>query len=117
MNSMDTFMDILEILAGAYMIYCAVKMKTTGNIKNDLVSRNIDPDKAPDKDGYIKKMFLPDIITGVILILCGCATSMLPAVGVSLPELAREIIIGIALAVFIIYGVASMNAQKKYLIP
>lgn len=117
MDSMNTFMDILEILAGAYMVYCAVKMKTTGEIKNDLVSRSIDPDRAPDKEGYIKAMFLPDIIMGVILILCGCATTGLPAAGVSLPEIANELIIGFALAIFIIYGVMSMKAQKKYLVP
>lgn len=117
MDQMDTLMDILEILAGAYMIYCAVKMKKTGNVKNDLVSRSIDPDKAPDKEGYIKAMFLPDIVMGILLILCGCISSGLPLIGVNVPELFNQLLIAFVLVLFIIYGVYSMKTQKQHLMP
>ena len=90
-NNIDAFLDMLEVAAGAYLIYCAISMKYSGKISSGLVSRSLDLDKAPDKAAYIRSMFLPDIILGIILILCGCMTVLLPKIGVTVTETLSDI--------------------------
>lgn len=114
-NTVDAFLDMLEVAAGAYLIYCAISMKYSGKISSGLVSRSLDLDKAPDKAAYIRSMFLPDIILGIILILCGCMTTFLPKIGITVTDTLSNIVLGCALALCILYGFFAMKMQKKYL--
>ena len=111
----DNFLDYVIVGAGLYLIYGALSMKITSRIPKSLVSRNIDIENAPRKDDYISNMFLPSIVLGLILVLCGLTTWVLPAAGIAVPEKTPMITSLIAMALVILFGIFSMNMQKKYL--
>ncbi len=114
-DTTNLFLDLLVIAAGLFMLYSAAMMKIKGEIQSSLISRNIDLSKAPDKEGYIRIMFVPNLCMGLAMILCGACTSVLPKLGVSLPEKADTWVFFGALIVIVLYGLISMNAQNKYL--
>ena len=111
----DNFLDYVIIGAGIYLIYGALSMKIASKIPKSLVSRGIDTENAPHKDEYISNMFLPSLVLGFILILCGVSTWALPAMGVMLPEKTPVVTSLVAMALVILFGIFSMNMQKKYL--
>ncbi len=116
-DNTNMFLDLLMIAAGGYLVYCAFLMKLKGEIGTSLISRNVDLSQAPDKAGYIRTMFLPNLIMGLFMILSGVSTSFLPKIGIGLPEKASTWIFLAALVLLVIYGIVSMNAQNKYLKP
>ncbi|MCR5487685.1 MAG: hypothetical protein K6F35_09190 [Lachnospiraceae bacterium] len=114
-DTTNLFLDILVIAAGLYLVYSAILMRLRGEIQGSLISRNIDLKNAPDKQGYIRVMFWPNLLAGVMLALCGITTSVLPRLGVVLPEQINTWVFLVALVVIMAYGILSMNAQNKYL--
>ncbi len=114
-NSADGFLDLIIIAAGGYLMYAALIMKVAGKIPSTLISRNVDPEKASNKEEYIKNMFIPSLIMGLILVLSGLSNYILPAIGIILPEKGPMIISIVSMAIVIIFGIYSMNMQKKYL--
>ncbi len=112
----DSFLDYVIIGAGVYLIYGGLLMKLAGRIPKSLISRNIDPENATDKDAYISNMYLPCIVLGLIMILCGTSTWILPALGIMLPEKTTMVTSLIAMTIVILFGIFSMNMQKKYLV-
>lgn len=112
----DSFLDYVILGAGVYLIYAGIIMKTAGRIPKSLISKNVDLDNAPDKDEYINNMFLPCIVLGLIMLLCGASTWILPALGIELPEKMTMITSLISMTIVILFGVFSMNMQKKYLL-
>ena len=60
-------------------------------------------------------MFWPNLVAGVMLALCGFTTSVLPRLGVELPEKVNTWVFLTALVLVVAYGILSMNAQNKYL--
>ncbi len=111
----DSFLDLVIIGAGGYLMYCALVMKISGKVPSTLVSRNVDPENSPHKDEYIKSMFLPTLLMGLIMVLCGISAYLLPAVGIILPANSGIITSLISMAIVVIYGIYTMNMQKKYL--
>ncbi|MBO6112658.1 MAG: hypothetical protein J6P45_06390 [Lachnospiraceae bacterium] len=111
----DYFLDLLLVAAGGYLIYAAIVMKVTGRIANTLISRNIDPDRAPDKEGYIRRMFIPCIIMGCLMVLCGLFTVIIPRVSLNLPSYAPVALYLFSMGLVIAFGVYSINLQNRYL--
>ena len=111
----DSFLDYVILGAGIYLIYGGLLMKLAGKIPKSLISRNIDPENAPDREAYINSMYLPCIVLGLIMILCGTSTWILPMTGIVLPEKTTMITSLVAMTVVILFGIFSMNMQKKYL--
>ena len=111
----DSFLDYVIIGAGLYLIYAGIIMKTAGRIPKSLISRNIDVENAPDKDEYINNMFLPCIVLGIIMTVCGASTWILPALGIVLPVKTTMVTSLISMTIVILFGIFSMNMQKKYL--
>ncbi|MBR5376083.1 MAG: hypothetical protein IK139_02275 [Lachnospiraceae bacterium] len=111
----DSFLDYVIIGAGIYLIYAGVIMKVAGRIPKSLISRNIDVENAPNKDEYINNMFLPCIVLGIIMAACGASTWILPGLGIILPEKTTMVTSLISMAIVILFGIFSMNMQKKYL--
>ena len=111
----DSFLDYVIIGAGIYLIYAGVIMKVAGRIPKSLISRNIDIENAPNKEEYINNMFLPCIVLGIIMAACGASTWILPALGIILPEKTTMVTSLISMAIVILFGIFSMNMQKKYL--
>lgn len=74
MGDLSAFMDIAIILCGAYVVYAAVLLKTTGELKESvLLSKNLDIKKCKDLEGYKKFLFPRSLIMGIFTVLFGLA--------------------------------------------
>ena len=72
LNSFNTFFDIIEILAGIYILYQGINMKRTGNVVGSaLISKNINLAAAPDAKGFIKMMFPVYMVCGSLFLAGG----------------------------------------------
>lgn len=111
----NSLLDILVIGAGIYLIYSAVIMKLKGEIPKSLISKNLDPDKAPDKQGYIEHMFIPCILMGILLMVGGGVFTAFTYLHLTMPETAPTVFYLGSMAIVIAFGVYSMNMQKRYL--
>lgn len=115
MDSTFGFMDILIILSGAYLVYSSVQMKRTGEISSLIVGKGFDLKKAKDLKGYIDYMYLKSIIMGVV-VMAGGGVNYLNDNYWNIPNF-NLIVCGVFLAVIVIYGKITIDAQKKYLVP
>jgi len=73
-SSFTNIFDIIEILAGIYIIYSGINMKTTGKISSQLVGKDIDIPSARDPKGFINAMFPINMVCGVLFLLLGGAS-------------------------------------------
>lgn len=107
-------LDFVEMVIGAYVIFLAFQMKNTGKLTNNaLISKNIDLNKAPDPAGYIKATFVPDIVCGIVLLLCGGASRLTD--GTSAYENVQIITMILSVVIIFSFGYVIVKAQQKYL--
>lgn len=112
----DSLLDVIEILAGAYLVFLAVKMKQTGDIShNGLISRGLDLNKAPDPQGYITVMYPWNIAMGLVLLICGIVSRALA--GTDYYSLVVTVTMFAAALAIALYGYVSIRTQKRYLQP
>lgn len=109
------FMDILIMISGAYLVYSSVRMKRTGEISSLIVGKGYDLKKAKDLKGYIEYMYLKSIIMGIV-VMAGGGLNYLNDNYWNIPNF-NLIVCVVFLAVIIIYGKITIDAQKKYLAP
>ena len=105
----------LFILAsGVYLIYTAVMMKRTGEIKAGvIVSKEMDVDKMKDKKGFINYMFGKVLLAGVLIVLSAAVN--LAGAGQNGPLwLSMAGNIGFV-AALILYMAAYMKARKLFI--
>ncbi|GEM_PF-2212284 len=112
----DLLLDVIEIFAGAYLLFMAFKMKTTGSLTdNGLISKGLDLNKAPEPQNYIKVMFPWSCVVGVLLIVCGVASRILSTTDyydkcvLATTSVSAILVIG--------YGFIAMKSQKNFLEP
>ncbi len=113
MDNMDVFMNMIIYFAGGYLIYGAFLMKFKGQIPSGFISRNVDWDKAKDKDSYIKVMVPVNIAMGILMIGFGFLISYEDKAGVEF--MVESLTIFGAFLMCLIYGYIAMRTQKKYL--
>lgn len=112
----DLLLDVIEIFAGAYLLFMAFKMKTTGSLsENGLISKGLDLNKAPEPHNYIKVMFPWSTVTGVLLIICGVVSRILS--GTELYDKCVMVTTSVSAILVIGYGYIAMKSQKKFLEP
>ncbi len=114
-QSTNSILDIMVVGAGIYLIWSALMMKLKGIIPKSLISKNIDPDKAPDKQGYIEHMFIPCILMGLLMAAGGGVFTLMTYLHIAMPEMGPTVFYLGSMAVVIAFGVYSMNMQKRYL--
>ena len=69
MGNINIF-DLLIGASGVYLIYTALTMKKTGEIKAGvLVSKEMDAGRIKDKDGFINYMFSRVLLAGALIVL------------------------------------------------
>ncbi|MCR5526866.1 MAG: hypothetical protein K6F39_05725 [Lachnospiraceae bacterium] len=113
--SMDLVFDIIELVAGLYIIYNGIKMKQTGRVEgNGLVGKNINLAAAPDEAGYIKSMFPVYMICGFIFAVVGGAVAVMDYRGIAGRNVQTPVTFGL-LAVCVVFAVLTKRAQDKYL--
>ena len=74
MNSMFSFIDIVVVGCGLYVIYLYIEMRNTGKIRESmLLPKGLDVKKCKDADGYIRQAGPKQLVLGIIALLCGVA--------------------------------------------
>ena len=111
----NNMLDIFVILAGVYLICSSIVMKVRGEIPKSLISKNIDPDRAKDKPGYIEHMFLPCIFMGILLVAGGGVFTVFSFLHIEMPAMAPTVFYLGSMAIIIAFGVYTMNMQRRYL--
>ena len=110
----EFLLDIVQIIAGGYLIYVALRMKQTNEVfHNALMSKTLDLNKAPDPQGYIKTIFPVNIIAGSILLICGIVSRV--TVNSDNYRSIVSVTMFLVAACIIFYGYFLMWAQKKFL--
>lgn len=112
---MDTnIFDLLIGASGIYLIYTAVMMKKTGEIKTGvIVSREADIHKMRDKEGFINYMFGKVLLIGALTVLAAIGNVLRTYYGG--PVWIAIIANGCYLAVLFFYAAASSKAKKMFI--
>lgn len=109
-----TLVDYFVIAAGIYLIYLAVQMKRTGEIRqNGMLSKGIDLNKAHDPAGFIRVMVPWDFLFGTGLALSGGISVYISRFGG--PAGVSSVIYAVMFAFTVLFAVVSAKAQNKYL--
>lgn len=111
---MNTFIDILYILSGAYLIYAAILMKVKKQIIGSVVlSKGIEEKSIRDKDGFIAYLYGKLIFFGAVIILAGIVNLYNDYLaGPGYITLAVSIIFAAAV---VGYGIVSHKAIKMFI--
>lgn len=109
-------MSIFEFIIlgyGIYIIFAYSKMRVTGEIPPQLISKKINLDRAKDLSGYINAVVPKGIAFGVMAVVCSTIT-LLGDYGYvnDYVRLAAEVLFFISIIAF---AVLLTKDQKKYL--
>nr|MCR5627068.1 hypothetical protein [Lachnospiraceae bacterium] len=114
-DSFDLFFNIIELLAGLYILYQGINMKRTGKVENSgLISKNLDVENAPDPQGFIRFMFPIYMVCGFLFAAFGIGSIICSRMGIVNADISLAITMAL-LVVCILFAAATMKAQKKYL--
>ncbi len=111
---MNSIFDIIEILAGIFILYSGFKMKTTGSLSSQLVGKDIDIISPRDPEGFIKTMFPIDMACGCIFVILGAASLYIDNF-LSIPLWANLTITGVLLVTCIVFASMTRISQDRYL--
>ncbi len=106
--------DIIEILAGAYVIYSGIMMKKKKVLSSQLVGKDIDTLAPRDIDGFIKMMFPVYMVGGSLFLILG-SLSLYTDRNKTMPLAYNLTITGILFLTCIIFALLTKIAQDKYL--
>lgn len=82
MSSIFSFVDMLVVACGAYVIYLSLEMKQTGKVKqNMLLPKGLDVNRCKDTAGYVKAIAMKQLVLGVFALVCGLAGLLQDFVG------------------------------------
>ncbi len=99
---------------GVYLIYCAVKMKRTGElVKGVMVRKDADLSKARDLQGYIGYMYAKTVAMGACTCVCGLVGIYNDTYGGL--GMAYLGVVGVFFVAIVAFGYVTTKAQKKYL--
>lgn len=105
--------DILFLLTGAYLLINTFIMKKKGTIPAPLVSKKVNLEKARDVDGYIKAIFLPNVLFGASLVLISLVSIFVGYYAI--PSWVSIALFTCNFVSLILYSVFSVKIQNKYL--
>ncbi|MBQ8945736.1 MAG: hypothetical protein IJ058_02880 [Lachnospiraceae bacterium] len=113
------FFDLLVIVCGLYMAYCAVMMKTKGRINSGVVmSRNLDESMLKDKEGFIRFIWPKLLCIGILCAVSGIFNLVYSAHSEENPQtyvLVEIIVNSVFFILLIVYGVIVAKAQKRFM--
>lgn len=113
MGNINIF-DLLIGASGVYLIYTALAMKRTGEIKAGvLVSKEMDVNRMKDKEGFINYMFGRVLLAGVLIVLSAAAS--LARTGQNGPTWLSVAGNAGVVAALILYMVSYAKAKKMFI--
>ena len=110
----NNIFDIIEILAGIYIIYSGIRMKTTGSLSSQLVGKDIDILSARDPKGFIKAMFPVNMVCGGLFLVLGLASMYIDNY-MKVPLYVNLGITGTLFLTCIVFAVFTRKYEIKYL--
>ncbi len=113
-SGFNLIFDVIEILAGGYIIYAGINMKKTGTLPAQLVGKDVDLVHAPDPDGFIRSMFIPYMICGAVFLILG-GLSLYTDKFSPLPLKVNLTVTGVLFVNCVIFAFLTRKAQDKYL--
>ena len=115
MDRLDTFMNTIIFIAGAYLIYSAVIMKVKGEVSSVLLGKGIDWSRAKEdnKKAYLKIMTPANLITGIVMLGIGLLFTFEDRLGIQ--GIGDSLLLLAGLVVCIVYGSLAMHTQNRYL--
>lgn len=106
--------DLLIAGSGVYLIYIAILMKWKGEIrKGVLVSKDVNPERIRDKEGFINYMFPKTIVIGALTVAVGCINMSSPYISGS-AWLPLAITAGY-FAALMAFASFTMKARRKFI--
>lgn len=106
--------DYLIILSGLYLVYTAVNMKQSGEVKTGvIVSKDVDVNRIRDKEGFINYMYGRALVIGGLAIAVGGVGVL--STYLNWPGYLSLLATGGYLIVIICFAVASAKARKKFI--
>ena len=113
MNSAYSFMDVIIVLSGVYILYNFYLLKFKGEIKESLLlPKDIQVKKCKDKAGYIAEMSPKVLVLGCAVTICG----LLGMAETQMQLLGNWylLVMAVFLAAIIWFVMESRKAVKKY---
>jgi len=109
-----SFIDLLCIIGGGYLVYSGIVMKTQGKIVNNVVmNKGADESALRDKDGFIHYLYLKLIVIGVVIMLAGVANIIND---LTMQSAIVSMVLNCAFAAaIVVYAVFINKALKKFL--
>ncbi len=106
--------DLLISGSGVYLIYIAILMKWKGEIrKGVIVSKDVNPERIRDKEGFINYMFPKTLVIGALTAAVGCLNMSSPYISGS-AWLPLAIMAGY-FAALMAFASFTMKARKKFI--
>lgn len=113
MDSAFSFIDIIIVACGVYVLYVFYLLKTKGEIKESLLlPKDFAVNKCKDKAAYIAEISPKVLVYGIIVVLCGVLGLCESRFG--LLGNAYFIVLAVFLAVTIWFALEAKKAVKKY---
>jgi len=113
-NSMFSFLDVIVIGAGIYILYGWYVLVKNNEIKQGLiVSKATDPSKCKDIEGF-KKYIGPRLLIFALCAILSGGFGLLQTYVVSMPGVVYWVFYFLFLAVVIWFGVAAKKAEKRF---
>lgn len=107
--------SFLIFAIGVYVIVMDIKMKNTGTIPNGLINNKVNLDRAKDIPGFIKYMFVRNLVFGILICICS-ALLILNDYGYMTINVYVQLALHILyIAGIIYYARVIYKAQQKYL--
>lgn len=110
----NTIFDIIEILAGAYVIYSGFRMKNKKVLSSQLVGKDLDTLAPRDIEGFIKVMFPVYMVGGSLFLILG-ALSLYTDRNKSMPLSYNLTITGVLFLTCVVFALLTKWAQDKFL--
>ena len=113
MDTAYSFMDIIIVLSGVYILYNFYLLKFKGEIKETLLlPKDVQVKKCKDKAGYINEMAPKVLVLGIVVTICGFL-GMLQTQKQLLGNW-YLLVMAVFLAAIVWFVVASKKAVTKY---
>ena len=115
-NSMNLIFDLIELIAGIYILYNGIRMKVTGKIEgNGLLGKNVDLFKARDTAGFIKAMYPVYIVCGTLFAIIGAVVAVLDFNAAASKSVQTYVTFAL-LILLTALAILTKRAQDKYLV-
>ncbi|MDO4285945.1 MAG: hypothetical protein Q4C60_11525 [Eubacteriales bacterium] len=105
------FFSIFVLLAGVYILYAAILLKTQKKItKSIMMNQNRDVKQIKDKEGFVRFMFVRTMVVAVVTIAAGLWGLIEPFF---VTTWVTDVVVVVAFTLMIVYYLISIRKADK----